>query len=286
MGLENLTIVIPCLEEVRLLQQCLDSIAVRLPGQKVLVVKMGTWSPDQLAGRDLDLRILTSPRVGAAAARNLGARAARSEYIFCPDSDCILVGPAALWQARLKDALARQADLVILGRAEAGRRFSPGKLTRWNFSRHCIEWTLIWARDHFFALGGLDESYGPGSATAAQAGEGFALVFRHFEQPRSRTIMLPKLLVSHPSLSNTGASPQRQFEYAYGSNYVAMRQLRRRPSLLSLFWFIRTTLGISADLVRGLRARSLRQTFYLVYARYLAACDALLRDTPRPRERG
>jgi hypothetical protein len=220
-------------------------------------------------------------RLSAAQARNLGAQAAAKEYVLFLDSDNWLSGAAAHWPEALTRALAAGTDLVVLKRGEEGRMFAGvPEVNRWNFSRHCIEWNLVWSRRHFFKLGGLDEECCTGSSTLAQAGEAFDLCFRHFDSGGS-TVYVPNLVVGHPSLDATTKSVRRQWEYAYGANFVVARQLRRKPSLLSLYWWARVVAGFGADAYRGLSARSLARARLQVGARWAAVCDGAKSYKPR-----
>lgn len=279
----ELTIVVPCLEEVDELRACLASLAAVLPGQRVVVVKMGSWPAAAVAGYDLDMHLLPAPRMCAAAARNLGAQQVLAGYIFFLDSDCVLRGEPDAWQRHLAAALAARPDLVVLQRGEVGRTFGTAAPTRWNFPRHCIEWNLIWSRECFYRLGGLDELCGTGSPTLAQSGEAFAICYAYFATPGVRTVYLPQLVVEHPFLGYRDLAPRKQFEYAYGYSFIAMRPLRRQPSLLALFWFVRTLGGLAADVQRAWRARSAALLARLLLARLLATWDALRRERARPR---
>jgi glycosyltransferase involved in cell wall biosynthesis len=264
---------------------CLRSLAPRLPGQAVIVVQMGDWELAPEATRGLEVRLVRHERMPASAARNLGARLATTDYLLFLDSDNWLLGEPSAWETLLAAALERQPGVVVLQRREEGRRFEPvSRVTSRNFSRHCIEWNLVWSRSHFLELGCLDETCGTGSASLAQAGEAFDICFRHFASAASRTTHLPSLVVGHPSLDASGRPRRRQFEYAYGSSFVAMRQLRRAPSALALFWMLRTLGGLGADVARCLRAGSLDQLRLLAGARLLAFWDSVTRDAPRPRD--
>jgi glycosyltransferase involved in cell wall biosynthesis len=219
--------------------------------------------------------------LSAAAARNLGARSATADYVFFLDSDNWLIEGKMPWCGQILAALAQNPELVVLQREEEGRRFTTDVHPRGrNFSRYCIEWNLIWRRDHFFALGGFDELCGIGNPTLAQTGEVFDLCFKHFDSGIARTVYLPDLRVGHPSLVKIGLSPQRRFENAYGSSFVAIRPLKRRPSILSLFWFTRTVAGCTADIAR---AGSFAEARLLMGARFLGMWDALSREEPRSR---
>jgi len=283
--MNQLTIVIPCLDERELLERCLWSVACRLPQQRVLVVQMGDWRLDPALYEVLDIRLLRTTRKCAAAARNFGAREAETDYLLFLDSDNWLEECAEGWGDPIARALAAAPHLIVLQRAEHGRSFRPTRrVSRWNFSRHCIEWNLIWRRSHFLELGALDEDACSGSARAAQAGEAFDLCYRHFAQRQRRTVCLPTLRVGHPSLDVAGRSTQRRFEYAYGSHYVAVRQLRRSPSLLSLFWALRTMAGCLRDIGWALLRRQPGELRTTLFPRLLGVWDGLLLS--RPRERG
>jgi glycosyltransferase involved in cell wall biosynthesis len=283
MAVSRLTIVVPCVDEVPLLVRCLRSIAACLPGQRVIVVKMGGWDVDPAWCEGLDVRFEVQPRLSAAAARNCGARLADTDYVLFLDSDNWLQGDRETWEPQLSAALEQGPELVILQRGEDGRAFAPvERVTRWNFSRHCIEWNLVWSRRHFWALGGLDERCCTGSTTLAQAGEAFDICFGHFASQESRTLFVP-LEVGHPSLDAAARPLRRQFEYAYGANYVVLRQLRRRPTLVAAFWFVRALGGLAADVARTGRKRSWGRMRALAAARMLAVWDGMTRDAPRPR---
>jgi len=281
----RLTIVIPCVGETEALEACLRSIAPRLPGQAVVVVQMGDWQLARDATRGLDVRLVQHARVPGSAARNLGARLATTDYLLFLDSDNWLLGEPSAWQTHLASALEKRPEVVVLQRQEEGRKFDhAASVTPWNFSRHCIEWNLVWSRLHFLGLGGFDETCGTGSGSLAQAGEAFDICFRHFSRRSSRTTHLPALAIAHPSLDASCRPRHRQFEYAYGSHFMAMRQLRRAPSALALFWMLRSLGGLGADLVRCARAGSLAQLRLLGGARLLAFWDSVTRDSPRPRD--
>lgn len=279
--LARLTLVIPCLEEVDLLRRCLVSAAERLPGQRVVVVKMGGWRWDPAWAGSLEVRLLERERLPAAHARNEGARAATTSHLLFLDSDNWLLGDPGEWRARLGAALSCDPELAVLRRAEEGRRIAPvDRVTGWNFSRHVIEWNLVWRRSHFFELGGFDPGCGPGSPGMAQCGEAFDLCFRHFQRPGASAPYLHSLALGHPALETPGRPLARQLEYAYGSNLVAFRQLRRRPSRLALYWFLRACAGLVADLGRG---RADVPGPLLARARLSALWDALQGGEPRPR---
>lgn len=276
---QDLTIIIPCISEVDRLEKCLRTIDEHLPGQHVIVVQMAEWSTTAIT-RASHVRFVRQKLLSSAAARNIGARQATTDYLFFLDSDNWLIGDGDSWNVEINNAMLSRPLLIVLQRADEQRQFMNGIMpTRWNFSRYCIEWNLIWCRSHFFALGGFDENCCHGGQSMAQAGEGFDICFKHFAS-RGATVLSPRLFVGHPSLENPS---KRLFEYAYGSGYSATRQLRRKPCALSLFWFARSLAGLGLDVIRGVRRRSVAVLLTLVWARLLAAWDGITKDAPRSR---
>ncbi|MCW1968669.1 MAG: glycosyltransferase family 2 protein [Anaerolineae bacterium] len=237
---------------------------------------MGNESAEQFIGQSEQIHWHYSALRGASDARNYGASIVTAPFIMFLDSDNIIAASSAITLDKLVQAISQNPDLIILQRAEAGRKIAPAHPTKYNFSLHCIEWNCIWRREHFWALGGFDERFGPGSPTLAQTGEAFSLCFKHFNTPNNKTIYLPDIKVRHPSLDNSKKSAQRQFEYAYGSHYAAFEPFMRAPSRLATFWFLRTLIGVSKDMLRD---------HISLHARLQALYDVFWRKAPRSRQR-
>jgi len=279
--LETLTLIIPCVEEVYLLERCLKSIEKVLPGQKVIVIQMANWTFDPYDGKNLQICQVRSPLLGVAAAKNFGARMVKTEYMALLDSDNWFIDHGTNWTLQLSKAMEQYPFLIALQRSEENRRLVSGiRPDKWNFSRHCIGWSVIWSYKHFWSLGGLDESCGTGSSTLAQAGEEFTILYKHFEKFSENTIYLSDLLIAHPSLDKP-VPLKKKFAYAYGSNYNAMFQIRRKLSIMACFWYLKTIIGFGNDINRGLRSRSIMEIIILVLARLLALLDSIIRDMPR-----
>jgi hypothetical protein len=257
-NLQSLAIVIPCIENISTALPQLLSITQLLPQSTLHVVYMGLESIQDFSVIN-NLVLHPSTLRGASNARNYGASFATTQYILFLDSDnsIEISTDNAL---NLEQTLKLTPDLIILQRAEANRQIQPVLPTKYNFSLHCIEWNCIWRREHFLNLGGFDERFGPGSPTMAQTGEAFSLCFKHFAIKNTHTIYLPDIKVHHPSLNNSHKSPQRQFQYAYGSHYAAFEPCLRSPSRLAVFWFLRTLAGFGKDIRQAplsFRARAL-----------------------------
>ena len=246
-----------------------------------MVLQMAEWETDVCVGRKLRVSKLKLERMGAGMARNFGALNCTSEFIWFLDSDNWLIDSESGWDPALRAALAPRPDLVVLQRREDSRTLGHAQgVSRWNFNRECIEWNLIWRREHFLRLGGMDVLCGPGSQSFAQAGEAFDICFRHFAA-NWPVVSLPHLAVGHPSLTQT-TSVLRDFCYAYGSSYAVSRQIRRTPSLMALFWLARNAVALCSEATALLGGGDHRRKMR-VMARGLGMLDGVVRNAPRLR---
>ncbi len=109
MSVPLVSIIIPCYNAARWLGETLDSaFAQTWPNKEIILVDDGS-TDDSLAiahrYEPRELRILTQPNRGAAAARNTGLSAARGEFIQFLDSDDLLA----------PDKIAQQLPLFVDG---------------------------------------------------------------------------------------------------------------------------------------------------------------------------
>lgn len=260
---DTLAAVIPCVENISNVWTRLIDIAQALPQITIHVIYMGNEPSDQFKGQNKQIYWHLSKLRSASNARNYGASVVTAPFVIFLDSDNIIMPSSNATLIKLDQAITQNPDLIILQRAEMDRKIAPAYPTKYNFSLHCIEWNCIWRREHFLNLGGFDERFGPGSPMMAQTGEAFSLCFKHFASSNAKTIYLPDIKVAHPSLDNHEKSPQRQFEYAYGSHYAAFEPFLRAPSRLAFFWFLRTLAGFGKDLLKS--PHSLKARFYALY---------------------
>lgn len=266
-----ISIIVPYANTEEPLEVCLNSIKHVFLEKEIIVIDM---TPSKLSFRlkvKNSIQVITAPLLSASRARNLGAQHATTPYLFFLDSDCTL-DTFQTSLSHLHSKISQNPDLIILQRSEIGRKIEPAPPIKYNFSLHCIEWNCIWRREHFLNLGGFDERFGPGSPTMAQTGEAFSLCFKHFAIKNTHTIYLPDIKVHHPSLDNSHKSPQRQFQYAYGSHYAAFEPFLCSPSRLAAFWFLRTLAGFGKDI---------RQAPLSFRARALALYDVVFGHQPR-----
>jgi GT2 family glycosyltransferase len=93
-GCKNLTVcvIVPVHEGGAAFERCLQSIrsSSRMPDEVIVVVDGATDGSAELAGRYGTRVLRTAARSGPAAARNLGARYARSDILFFTDADVAL----------------------------------------------------------------------------------------------------------------------------------------------------------------------------------------------------
>jgi glycosyltransferase involved in cell wall biosynthesis len=96
LDLSDLSLVVPVYNNrqgaQRLLTACLDVFSPRhCPKEIILVDSLSTplLTFPRFASWGLPLQVLSCPRPGAAAARNLGARTATGEWVLFLDSDCL-----------------------------------------------------------------------------------------------------------------------------------------------------------------------------------------------------
>jgi glycosyltransferase involved in cell wall biosynthesis len=109
------SVIIPLHNEARFLRAAVLSVLAENLGAEVLVVDDGSTDGGAETIRDLPVTVLHHPRrLGAAAARNRGIRAARGELIAFLDADDLLV--AGGLRERLAWLRARPRELAIGGR--------------------------------------------------------------------------------------------------------------------------------------------------------------------------
>ena len=116
----ELTIVVPTHARPAQLQACLEGIArLDYDHDRLEVVVVDDGGPDSLEPvvaqfRDrLDLRLLVQQRSGPGAARNLGAKVARGQFLGFIDDDCV---PDPLWASALTCELRRRPDRLLGGK--------------------------------------------------------------------------------------------------------------------------------------------------------------------------
>ena len=119
MSVPSFSVVVPTFNRSRELTQCVDAIAQCSFDRErfeVIVVNDGGGDPAPAvrnARSLMDIRILSQANHGPGAARNLGASAARGEFLIFTDDDCI---PAKTWLSRLEESVLANPESLSGGR--------------------------------------------------------------------------------------------------------------------------------------------------------------------------
>jgi glycosyltransferase involved in cell wall biosynthesis len=228
---------------------------------------------------------LRTPIANANHARNLGLSAGNGEILLFPDDDCVLSRGVL---GRAAAAFAADPALgVLTGPAESpagglgsGRwRAASGPITLANLWTSVIEFNLFLRRDVALALGGFDETLGPG--TPFGSAEGNDLVARAV---RSGIVARydRELRIVHPDKRLTPVAVERAALYGAGLG-VALRRHAAAAAILS--FLVRPLGGIALSLARGrwLAARYHAATLR-GRLRGLVAASAARRPAPAPLE--
>jgi GT2 family glycosyltransferase len=165
----SIDVVIPGHDAARTLRPCLQALVPLLESgqvRRILFVDDHSTDETALIARQFPVQVLSSPRRGAGAARNVGWRASHADFVWFVDSDCV-VQPDALGKLQQSQ---RELDVAVVGGSYANE--SAGHLTadlihEEMVSRHramgrqvtfAITANLLCRRETLEALCGFDES--------------------------------------------------------------------------------------------------------------------------------
>lgn len=229
-----------------------------------------------------------SARNNANHARNLGLALARGELVGFPDDDC-LYPPGLL--AQVDAGFAADPALQLLtgpaaspeGGLGSGRwRVEPGPITPANVWTSVIEFNLFLRRETALALGGFDETLGPG--TPFGSAEGNDLVLRAIAAGHAARYV-PGQRIIHPDKRLTPVAVARAAAYGRGLGHVM-----RRHALPAGIWLPFVIRPVGGALLNALRGRFLAARYFIasLHGRitgYLAprspACLPPLPEAPR-----
>ena len=113
----RLAVIVPHYNDVARLRRCLDALMPQMTSATELVVADNASTEDLAPLRAVypDVKIVTQPEAGAAAARNAGVAATTAPSLAFLDADCV---PAPDWLATAQAIAARQGDAVTGGRVD------------------------------------------------------------------------------------------------------------------------------------------------------------------------
>ena len=113
----RLAVIVPHYNDVARLRRCLDALVPQMTSATELVVADNASTEDLAPLRAVypDVKIVTQPEAGAAAARNAGVAATTAPSLAFLDADCV---PAPDWLATAQAIAARQGDAVTGGRVD------------------------------------------------------------------------------------------------------------------------------------------------------------------------
>lgn len=97
--------IIPCYNEASYIKNCINSIRhqdIDPTSYEIIVVDNGSRDGTDVLASELGAIVLTNPRRGAAASRNMGALHAKGEILAFVDADCIL---GSTWVTKLSNHL-------------------------------------------------------------------------------------------------------------------------------------------------------------------------------------
>lgn len=224
----TISVVVPTYDRPRRLADCVAALSQQeFPREawELVVVDDGTPAPVRVAAaiapfRDrIDLRVITQVNAGPAAARNVGARKARFEYLAFTDDDC---RPHARWLSELSTAFERNPDAVVGGRVVNGLAEACCPEASHQLVEYVVDYflaagapffpsnNLALPRSRFEAIGGFDERF------PLAAGEDRDLCAKCRESGMS-LLSAPNAVVEHRHAMQLRGFLRQHFNYGRGA---------------------------------------------------------------------
>lgn len=197
-------------------------------GDELLVVDAGDGPAGDVPS---GTKVLRSPP-GKSRQLNAGIRAAAHDVVVITDDDC-LVPPG--WPRAMAEAVRHHDDvgaafgpvegLSAVPGAPPPRRLPPGEAPAWTWE-YAHGAAMAVRRSAVLAVGGFDESLGPG--TAGRAGEDHDLALR-LREAGWRVVVADAPPVVHAAWRSTDEERANARTYERGAGAVVGRALRRAP---------------------------------------------------------
>ncbi|MEW5717977.1 MAG: sugar transferase [Chloroflexota bacterium] len=215
------SVIIPAYNADATIAACLNALARQTLARaqyEIIVVDDGaTDATRALAEKHPGARVLAMAHRGAAAARNLGARAARGAILVFTDADCAptenwieamcapladpnVVGAKGIYRTRQRELVARFVQL------EYEEKYA--RMSRASAIDFIDTYSATYRRDLFLANAGFDESF-PAASVEDQE-----FSFRLAKQGH-RLVFAPQAIVYHRHVTTLDAYVRRKFRIGY-----------------------------------------------------------------------
>jgi GT2 family glycosyltransferase len=228
----SVTVIVPVYNGRATLAGCLQALYTQTcPPAEIIVVDDGSTDDTAAIAAGMGVTVITQRRAGPAAARNRGARAARSPLLLFTDADC---APALDWVERLA---APFTDPTVAGAKGKYNTRQPGLTPRFvqqeyqdRYDRMVGQpsidfidtYAAAYRRDLFISNGGFDPVY----PTASVEDQDFS--FRLAAQGH-RLVYVPDAVVYHLHNHTITTYARRKFWIGYWKALV----MRRYPAKLA-----------------------------------------------------
>ena len=214
----TLSIIIPAFDAATTLGECLPVLVAQLPvGGEIIVVDDGSKDGTRELVARFPVRLETQSRRGPAAARNLGARQAKGEWLLFTDADCV---PASNWIAEITRPFADPDIAGVKGAYRTHQREWTARFVQAEYEakydlmrkREKIDfvdtYSAAYRRDIFLANQGFDEAFPRAS------GEDIDFSYR-LSRRGYRLVFAPNALVYHRHPAGVGEYIARKFHVGY-----------------------------------------------------------------------
>ena len=221
------SVIIPAYNAAGTIADCLTALAhqttVRALYEIIVVDDGSTDATRAIAEKYSDVRVMTTTHRGAAAARNVGARAARGDIFLFTDADCAptenwiaamfapfadarVVGAKGIYRTRQRERIARFVQL------EYEEKYA--RMSRAPTIDFIDTYSAAYRRDALLANSGFDETL--------PVAEDQEFSFRLAQQGR-RLMFAPEAIVYHRHVATLGAYVRRKFRIGYWKVRVHVR---------------------------------------------------------------